>query len=79
MLHQYKIKGTQDVYTIGVHSCSLTGDLEFGLIIYDDMKQNGIDPDEVLLQALDLKMLIIHNCVYIFYILSSYCFIGHVT
>lgn len=48
MLQVYNIKGTADVYTIAVNSCSQTGDLAFALNIYDDMKRNGILPDEVI-------------------------------
>lgn len=49
MLHEYNIKGTPEVYTIAVKSCSQTGDLEFALRIYDDMERNGVVPDEVIL------------------------------
>lgn len=48
MLQEYNITGTPEVYTIAVRSCSQIGDLEFGLGIYDDMKRNGVRPDEVL-------------------------------
>lgn len=57
MLHKYNIKGTPDVYTIAVKSCSETGDLEFALSIYSDMKKNGVVPDEVIIQHLmDMPM-----------------------
>ncbi|KAG0458671.1 hypothetical protein HPP92_021799 [Vanilla planifolia] len=52
MLHLYNIKGTPDVYTIAVNSCSQNGDLEFALKIYDDMKQNGVEPDEMGMKML---------------------------
>lgn len=51
MLHTYSIRGTPDVYTIAVNSCSQTGDLEFALTIYNDMKNNGVVPDEVIVSA----------------------------
>lgn len=47
MLHQYKIKGTPEVYTIAVNSCSQTGDWEFACSVYSDMTRNGVIPDEV--------------------------------
>lgn len=48
MIHQYNIKGTPEVYTIAVNSCSQVGDLEFALCVYGDMKRNGVVPDEVI-------------------------------
>lgn len=48
MLHEYNIKGTPVVYTIAVSSCSQTGDLDFALSVYDDMKKKGVMPDEVI-------------------------------
>ncbi|XP_042507893.1 pentatricopeptide repeat-containing protein MRL1, chloroplastic isoform X2 [Macadamia integrifolia] len=52
MMHEYKIKGTPEVYTIAVNSCSQKGDLEFALRVYDDMTRNGVVPDEMFLSAL---------------------------
>nr|UPT49114.1 pentatricopeptide repeat protein AaPPR357 [Agave angustifolia] len=52
MLHLYNIRGTPYVYTIAVNSCSQTGDLEFALSIYNDMKKNGVVPDEMFLSTL---------------------------
>lgn len=52
MIHQYNIKGTPEVYTIAVNSCSQVGDLEFALSVYGDMKRNGVVPDEVFHSAL---------------------------
>ncbi|KAI8554125.1 hypothetical protein RHMOL_Rhmol05G0073600 [Rhododendron molle] len=52
MLHQYKIKGTPEVYTIAVNSCSQTGDWEFACSVYSDMTRNGVIPDETFLSAL---------------------------
>ncbi|XP_038973233.1 pentatricopeptide repeat-containing protein MRL1, chloroplastic isoform X4 [Phoenix dactylifera] len=52
MLHEYNIKGTPEVYTIAVKSCSQTCDLEFALRIYDDMERNGVVPDEMFLSTL---------------------------
>ncbi|XP_058213156.1 pentatricopeptide repeat-containing protein MRL1, chloroplastic [Rhododendron vialii] len=52
MLHQYKIKGTPEVYTIAVNSCSQTGDWEFACRVYSDMTRNGVIPDETFLSAL---------------------------
>lgn len=48
-MDEYKIKGTPDVYTIAINSCSQTGDWEFALGVYNDMKKKGVVPDEVLL------------------------------
>ncbi|KAL6622953.1 hypothetical protein ACP70R_032832 [Stipagrostis hirtigluma subsp. patula] len=52
MLQEYNIKGTPEVYTIALRSCSLTGDLGFALKIYDDMNKIGVKPDEMFLSAL---------------------------
>ncbi|GAB2225075.1 hypothetical protein Droror1_Dr00005860 [Drosera rotundifolia] len=52
LLHQYEIKGTPEVYTIALTSCSLNGDWEFACSIYDDMKKIGVVPDEMFFSAL---------------------------
>ncbi|XP_020088204.1 pentatricopeptide repeat-containing protein MRL1, chloroplastic [Ananas comosus] len=52
MLNHYNIKGTSEVYTIAVRSCSLNDDLGFALKIYDDMKRNGVTPDEMFLSTI---------------------------
>ncbi|THG19239.1 hypothetical protein TEA_025018 [Camellia sinensis var. sinensis] len=52
MIHQYKIKGTPEVYTIAVNSCSQTADWEFACSVYSDMTRKGVIPDEVLLSTL---------------------------
>uniref|UniRef100_A0A0D9XI89 PROP1-like PPR domain-containing protein n=1 Tax=Leersia perrieri TaxID=77586 RepID=A0A0D9XI89_9ORYZ len=52
MLQEYNIKGTPEVYTIALRSCSLTGDLGFALKIYEDMSKIGVQPDEMFLSAL---------------------------
>ncbi|TVU31282.1 hypothetical protein EJB05_22963, partial [Eragrostis curvula] len=52
MLQEYDIKGTPEVYTIALRSCSLTGDLGFALKIYEDMNKIGVKPDEMFLSAL---------------------------
>ncbi|CAL5402224.1 unnamed protein product [Camellia sinensis] len=52
MIHQYKIKGTPEVYTIAVNSCSQTGDWEFACSVYSDMTRKGVIPDEMYLSAL---------------------------
>lgn len=49
MIQEFKIKGTPEVYTIAVNSCSGNGDWEFACSVFDDMTKNGIIPDEVLL------------------------------
>lgn len=49
MIHQYGIKGTPEVYTIAVNSCSKSGDWDFACSIYNDMKEKGVIPDEVCL------------------------------
>ncbi|KAH0940698.1 hypothetical protein HID58_000335, partial [Brassica napus] len=41
MIHQYGIKGTPEVYTIAVNSCSKSGDWAFACSIYNDMKEKG--------------------------------------
>ncbi|KAK6916660.1 Pentacotripeptide-repeat region of PRORP [Dillenia turbinata] len=52
MIHEYNIKGTPEVYTIAVNSCSQTGDWEFACSVYNDMKRKGVAPDEMFLSAL---------------------------
>uniref|UniRef100_J3N1B7 PROP1-like PPR domain-containing protein n=1 Tax=Oryza brachyantha TaxID=4533 RepID=J3N1B7_ORYBR len=52
MLQEYNIKGTPEVYTIALRSCSLTGDLGFALKIYEDMNKIEVQPDEMFLSAL---------------------------
>lgn len=52
MLQEYNIKGSPEVYTIALRSCSLTGDLGFALKIYEDMNKIGVIPDEMFLSAL---------------------------
>ncbi|XP_062201614.1 pentatricopeptide repeat-containing protein MRL1, chloroplastic-like isoform X2 [Phragmites australis] len=52
MLQEYDIKGTPEVYTIALRSCSLTADLGFALKIYEDMNKIGVKPDEMFLSAL---------------------------
>ncbi|XP_057963761.1 pentatricopeptide repeat-containing protein MRL1, chloroplastic [Malania oleifera] len=52
MIHQYKIKGTPEVYTIAVNSCSQTGDWDFACNVYDDMTRKGVVLDEMFLSAL---------------------------
>lgn len=47
MIHQYNIKGTPEVYTIAVNSCSNSGDWDFALSVYSDMTKKGLLPDEV--------------------------------
>ena len=50
MVDQYNIKGTPEVYTIAVNSCSQIGDWEFAYSVYTDMTRKGVVPDEVFLQ-----------------------------
>ncbi|XP_010444965.1 PREDICTED: pentatricopeptide repeat-containing protein MRL1, chloroplastic-like [Camelina sativa] len=52
MIHKYEIRGTPEVYTIAVNSCSKSGDWEFACSIYKDMKEKGVTPDEVFFSAL---------------------------
>ncbi|KAG2241111.1 hypothetical protein Bca52824_090398 [Brassica carinata] len=52
MIHQYGIKGTPEVYTIAVNSCSKSGDWDFACSIYSDMKEKRVVPDEVFFSAL---------------------------
>lgn len=49
MIHKYNIKGTAELYTIAVNSCSQNGDWEFACCVYNDMIQKGVAPDEVIL------------------------------
>lgn len=48
MIQQYNIKGSPEVYTIAINSCSQTGDWEYACSVYNDMTQKGVLPDEVL-------------------------------
>ncbi|KAG6410867.1 hypothetical protein SASPL_128938 [Salvia splendens] len=52
MIHQYDIRGTAELYTIAVNSCSHRGDWEFACSVYDDMIQKGGAPDEMFISAL---------------------------
>lgn len=47
LVHKYKIKGSSELYTIAVNSCSQTGDWEFACNVYSDMTSKGVIPDEV--------------------------------
>lgn len=52
MIEEFKIKGTPEVYTIAVNSCSGSGDWEFACSVFDDMTKKGIIPDEMFFSAL---------------------------
>ncbi|KAL9244956.1 hypothetical protein vseg_018669 [Gypsophila vaccaria] len=52
MIARYDIKGTPELYTIAVNSCSQTGDWEFACNVFADMKQKGVIPDEMFFSAL---------------------------
>lgn len=52
MIHKYNIKGTAELYTIAVNSCSHNGDWEFACCVYNDMIQRGVAPDEMFISAL---------------------------
>ncbi|KAI7755888.1 hypothetical protein M8C21_026096 [Ambrosia artemisiifolia] len=52
MIKEFKIKGTPEVYTIAVNSCSANGDWEFACSVYNDMTEKGIIPDEMFFSAL---------------------------
>ncbi|KGN61889.1 pentatricopeptide repeat-containing protein MRL1, chloroplastic [Cucumis sativus] len=52
MIHDYKIKGTPEVYTIAVNCCSQSCDWDFASNIYQDMTRKGVQPDEIFLSAL---------------------------
>nr|XP_043623607.1 pentatricopeptide repeat-containing protein MRL1, chloroplastic [Erigeron canadensis] len=52
MIEEFKIKGTPEVYTIAVNSCSGNGDWEFACSVFDDMTKKGITPDEMFFSAL---------------------------
>lgn len=49
MIHEYGIRGTPELYTIAVNSCSQHGDWEFACCVYNDMLKNDVATDEVLL------------------------------
>ncbi|KAI3765750.1 hypothetical protein L2E82_15793 [Cichorium intybus] len=52
MIKQFNIKGTAEVYTIAVNSCSGNGDWEFACSVFEDMTNKGIVPDEMFFSAL---------------------------
>lgn len=52
MIHEYDIKGSAELYTIAVNSCSHRGDWEFACSVYADMIKNNITPDEMFISAL---------------------------
>ncbi|XP_052185351.1 pentatricopeptide repeat-containing protein MRL1, chloroplastic isoform X2 [Diospyros lotus] len=52
MIHKYNIKGTPEVYTIAVNSCSQTADWEFACSVYSDMTRKGVIADETFLSAM---------------------------
>ncbi|CAI9104678.1 OLC1v1003401C2 [Oldenlandia corymbosa var. corymbosa] len=52
MIDKYNIKGTPEVYTIALNSCSHNGDWEFACNVYDDMIRRGVAPDETFISAL---------------------------
>ncbi|KAK4491435.1 hypothetical protein RD792_002184 [Penstemon davidsonii] len=52
MIHEYDIRGTAELYTIAVNSCSHHGDWEFACNVYDDMIRKGVTPDEMFISAL---------------------------
>ncbi|KAD6795572.1 hypothetical protein R6Q59_020525 [Mikania micrantha] len=52
MIDEFNIKGTPEVYTIAVNSCSGNGDWEFACSVYNDMTKKGISPDETFFSAL---------------------------
>ncbi|KZV53463.1 Pentatricopeptide repeat-containing protein [Dorcoceras hygrometricum] len=52
MIHEYGIKGSAELYTIAVNSCSHHGDWEFAYSVYADMIKNNIAPDEMFISAL---------------------------
>lgn len=56
MIRQYSIKGTPELYTIAVNSCSQTGDWDFACRVYSDMTSKGVVPDEVLSFSFSLNV-----------------------
>lgn len=52
MIQEFNIKGTPEVYTIAVNSCSGNGDWEFACSVFKDMTKKGITPDEMFFSAL---------------------------
>jgi pentatricopeptide repeat protein len=45
------IIGSPECYTAAVHACSQKGDLECALSILEDLKKDGVKPDEVSIKA----------------------------
>lgn len=39
--------GSPECYTAVVHACSQKGDLDYALTVLDDMKKDGVKPDQV--------------------------------
>lgn len=69
MIHEYNIKGSPELYTIAVNSCSQNGDWESACNVYNDMNQKGIVPDEVILLNVQCQL------VAGFYNNGSQCFL----
>lgn len=40
-------RGSPECYTAAVHACSQNGDLDSALSVFDDLKKDGVRPDEV--------------------------------
>ena len=40
-------RGSPECYTAAVHACSQKGDLDSALSVFDDLKKDGVRPDEV--------------------------------
>ncbi|KAL8543129.1 hypothetical protein ACS0TY_003861 [Phlomoides rotata] len=52
IIHQYDIRGSAELYTIAINSCSHHGDWEFACSVYNDMIRKGVAPDEMFISAL---------------------------
>jgi len=46
-MRQSNVIGSPECYTAAVHACSQKGDLDYALTVYDDMKKDGVKPDQV--------------------------------
>ena len=47
MMREDDVRGSPACYTAAVHACSQKGDLDYALSVYEDLKTDGVTPDEV--------------------------------
>lgn len=48
-MRESNVKGSPACYTAVVHACSQKGNVDYALLVYDDLKKDGVKPDEVWL------------------------------